>query len=146
MATFPEDFEIRVSKLIKLWIAEGFVNPSVHQRLEDIAIEYLKELIDRNLLIVRQQGTLGKIKSCIIHDLLRDLCIREAQKENFLSIMKVYEVDIPPNIENTRRLGIHRSTKLYRYNPRVLNTLRSASSTRSLVSSLSGFHHGLRRV
>ncbi|KAL0319037.1 UNVERIFIED_CONTAM: putative late blight resistance proteinR1A-4 [Sesamum angustifolium] len=133
MATFPEDFEIRVSKLIKLWIAEGFVNPSVHQRLEDIAIEYLKELIDRNLLIVRQQGTLGKIKSCIIHDLLRDLCIREAQKENFLSIMKVYEVDIPPNIENTRRLGIHRSTKLYRYNPRVLNTLRSASSTRSLV-------------
>ncbi|KAL0415441.1 UNVERIFIED_CONTAM: putative late blight resistance proteinR1A-4 [Sesamum latifolium] len=133
MATFPEDYEIRISKLIKLWIAEGFVNPVVPHNLEDIAMEYLKELIDRNLLIVHRQGILGKMKSCIIHDLLRDLCLREAHKENFLCITKVYDVDIPPNIENTRRLGIHRSTKQYRYNPRVLNTLRSASSTRSLV-------------
>ncbi|KAK4436696.1 putative late blight resistance proteinR1A-4 [Sesamum alatum] len=133
MATFPEDCEIRISRLIKLWIAEGFVNPVVPNSLEDIAMEYLKELIDRNLLIVRQQGTLGKMKSCIIHDLLRDLCLREAQKENFLCITKVYDVDFPPNIQNTRRLGIHRSTKQFRYNPRVLNTLRSASSTRSVV-------------
>ncbi|KAL0342195.1 UNVERIFIED_CONTAM: putative late blight resistance proteinR1A-3 [Sesamum calycinum] len=72
------------------------------------------------------------MKSCI-HDLLRDLCLREAHKENFLCITKVYDVGIPPNIENTRRLGIHRSTKQYRYNPQVLNTLRSALSTRSLV-------------
>ncbi|KAL0441731.1 UNVERIFIED_CONTAM: putative late blight resistance proteinR1B-17 [Sesamum radiatum] len=133
MATFPEDCEIHISRLIKLWIAEGFVNVVVPHSLEDIAMEYIKELIDRNLLIVRQQGILGKMKTCIIHDLLRDLCLREAQKENFLCITKVYDVDIPPNIENTRRLGIHRSTKQYRYNPRVLNTLRSASSARSLV-------------
>ncbi|KAK4395423.1 Disease resistance protein RPP13 [Sesamum angolense] len=133
MATFPEDCEIHISRLIKLWIAEGFVNVVVPHSLEDIAMEYIKELIDRNLLIVRQQGILGKMKSCIIHDLLRDLCLREAQKENFLCITKVYDVDIPPNIENARRLGIHRSTKQYRYNPRVLNTLRSASSARSLV-------------
>ncbi|KAL0441729.1 UNVERIFIED_CONTAM: putative late blight resistance proteinR1A-4 [Sesamum radiatum] len=133
MATFPEDREIRMSRLIKLWIGEGFINPIVPRSLEDIALEYLKELIDRNLLIVQRQGALGKMKSCTIHDLLRDLCLREAHKENFLCITKVYDVDIPPNIENTRRLGIHRSTKHYRYNPQVLNTLRSALSTRSLV-------------
>ncbi|KAK4395422.1 putative late blight resistance proteinR1B-19 [Sesamum angolense] len=133
MATFPEDLVIRMSRLIKLWIGEGFINPIVPRSLEDIALEYLKEHIDRNLLIVQRQGALGKMKSCTIHDLLRDLCLREAHKENFLCITKVYDVDIPPNIENTRRLGIHRSTKQYRYNPQVLNTLRSASSTRSLV-------------
>ncbi|KAL0354892.1 UNVERIFIED_CONTAM: putative late blight resistance proteinR1A-4 [Sesamum radiatum] len=133
MATFLKDCEIRMSRLIKLWIAEGFINPIVPRSLEDIAMEYLKELIDRNLLIVHRQGILGKMKSFIIHDLLRDLCLREAHKENFLCITKVYDVDIPPNIENTHRLGIHRSTKQYRYNPQVLNTLRSASSTRSLV-------------
>ncbi|KAL0354896.1 UNVERIFIED_CONTAM: Disease resistance protein RPP13 [Sesamum radiatum] len=133
MAIFPEDFEIRISRLIKLWIAEGFVNPVAHRSLEDIAAEYLKELIDRNLLIVRKRGTIGKMKSCIIHDLLRDLCLREALKEHFLCIAKVYDVHFPPNMENKRRLGVHRSTKQYRYNPRVLNTLRSASSSRSLV-------------
>ncbi|KAL0319033.1 UNVERIFIED_CONTAM: putative late blight resistance proteinR1A-3 [Sesamum angustifolium] len=57
---------------------------------------------------------------------------RSSERE-FLCITKVYDVDIPPNIENARRLGIHRSTKQYRYNPLVLNTLRSASSARSLV-------------
>ncbi|KAK4395419.1 putative late blight resistance proteinR1A-4 [Sesamum angolense] len=133
LAIFPEDYEIRISKLIKLWIAEGFVNPVAHRSLEDIAAEYLKELIDRNLLIVRQRGTLGKMKSCVIHDLLRDLCLREAVKEHFLCIAKVYDVNFPPNIENKRRLGVQWSTKQFRYNPQVLNTLRSASSTHSLV-------------
>ncbi|KAL0415448.1 UNVERIFIED_CONTAM: Disease resistance protein RPP13 [Sesamum latifolium] len=133
LAIFPEDFEIHISRLIELWITEGFVNPVAHRSLEDIAAEYLKELIDRNLLIVRQRGTLGKMKSCIIHDLLRDLCLREALKDHFLCIAKVYDVHFPPNMENKRRLGVHRSTKQYRYNPRVLNTLRSASSSRSLV-------------
>ncbi|KAK4436699.1 putative late blight resistance proteinR1B-19 [Sesamum alatum] len=51
MATFPEDCEIPVSRLVKLWIAEGFVNPIEPRSLEDIAMEYLKELIERNLLI-----------------------------------------------------------------------------------------------
>ncbi|KAL0415450.1 UNVERIFIED_CONTAM: putative late blight resistance proteinR1A-4 [Sesamum latifolium] len=91
MAIFPEDFEIRISKLIKLWIAEGFVNPTVTRSLEDIAMEYLGELIDRNLLIVSQRGILGNVKSCIIHNLLRDLRLREAPKREFPLYNKVCE-------------------------------------------------------
>ncbi|KAK4431309.1 Late blight resistance protein R1-A [Sesamum alatum] len=132
MATFPEDCEIRISRLISLWIAEGFVNPIAPKSLEDIAMEYLKELIDRNLLIVRQQGTLGKMKSCIIHDLLRDLCLREAQKENFLCITKLYDFDIPDNIQSLRRLVISLVPRQY-MPPQVFSTLRLASSTRSLA-------------
>nr|XP_016465403.1 PREDICTED: disease resistance protein RPP13-like [Nicotiana tabacum] len=45
---FPEDMEIGVSKLIKLWIAELFVRARSNKRLEMAAEEYLEELIDRS--------------------------------------------------------------------------------------------------
>ncbi|KAL7153208.1 hypothetical protein ABFS83_04G150900 [Erythranthe nasuta] len=78
MGIFPEDDEIRVSQLIKLWVAEGFIKSNESQSLEEIARGYLNDLIDRNL-ILKQLRSNGRIKFCRIHDLLRDLslkCIR----------------------------------------------------------------------
>nr|XP_033509371.1 putative late blight resistance protein homolog R1A-10 isoform X2 [Nicotiana tomentosiformis] len=40
---FPEDMEIGVSKLIKLWIAELFVRARSNKKLEMVAEEYLEE-------------------------------------------------------------------------------------------------------
>ncbi|XP_022865474.1 putative disease resistance RPP13-like protein 3, partial [Olea europaea var. sylvestris] len=53
MGVFPEDYVIRVSHLIRLWVAEGFLRPNTHKSLEEVAKEYLEELIDRNLIMVR---------------------------------------------------------------------------------------------
>ncbi|KAL0417276.1 UNVERIFIED_CONTAM: Disease resistance protein RPM1 [Sesamum latifolium] len=49
---FPEDYKIPVTKLIRLWIAEGFLRPSRSKSLEAVAEGYLNDLIDRNLVIV----------------------------------------------------------------------------------------------
>ncbi|KAL8481970.1 hypothetical protein ACS0TY_028206 [Phlomoides rotata] len=51
MGIFPEDCEIRISKLIKLLVAEGILRPSEDKRLEDVAEEYIMELVDRNLIL-----------------------------------------------------------------------------------------------
>ncbi|XP_075519560.1 putative late blight resistance protein homolog R1A-3 [Primulina tabacum] len=83
MGIFPEDSEIRVSKLIKLWVAEGFLKPITAKSLEEVAEDYLKDLIDRNLVMVRTRKSSTKVRSCSIHDLLRDLCSKVAHKENF---------------------------------------------------------------
>ncbi|XP_057774782.1 putative late blight resistance protein homolog R1C-3 [Salvia miltiorrhiza] len=80
MGAFKEDSEIRVSKIIKLWIAEGFVRPKGAQILEEVAEGYLKELIDRNLLSIRNHRHNGKIRSCGVHDLVRDLCLKVVSK------------------------------------------------------------------
>ncbi|KAG8379229.1 hypothetical protein BUALT_Bualt07G0066800 [Buddleja alternifolia] len=88
ISVFPEDHEIPVPKLIRLWIAEGFLEPHKSKSLEELAEEYLKDLIERNLILVRKRNFTGKIKTCNIHDLLKNLCILKAHEENFLYVVK----------------------------------------------------------
>ncbi|XP_028797486.1 putative disease resistance RPP13-like protein 3 [Neltuma alba] len=76
---FPEDYEIPVRRLIQLWVAEGFILHSDSRVREDVAEDYLDELIDRNLIQVRRRRNDGGIKTCCIHDLLRELCISESR-------------------------------------------------------------------
>ncbi|KZV56488.1 hypothetical protein F511_22296 [Dorcoceras hygrometricum] len=91
MAIYPEDSNIRVSMLVQLWVAEGIVKPIKYRSLEEVAEDNLKDLIDRNLIQVRDYGSRNNIKSCTIHDLLRELCLKEAQKEKFLCGRRVFD-------------------------------------------------------
>lgn len=81
---FPEDHEVRVSKVVKLWVAEGFLKPSECGRsFEETAEEYLEDLVKRNLVLVSKRKSDGRIKSFNIHDLMRNMCIRKAREEKF---------------------------------------------------------------
>ncbi|KAK4383497.1 Disease resistance protein RPP13 [Sesamum angolense] len=61
MGLFPEDYEIFVSHLIKLWIAEGFIKPLPVESLEQLAKDYLSDLINRSLIEVRRRKHNGEI-------------------------------------------------------------------------------------
>ena len=52
---FPEDHQIKATTLIQLWIAEGFIRQEGTKELEDIAENYLEELVQRyfNFIIVK---------------------------------------------------------------------------------------------
>ncbi|KAK4402243.1 putative late blight resistance proteinR1B-17 [Sesamum angolense] len=63
MGAFPEDYEIRSSKLVNLLVAEGFVRPMSDKSLEEAAKTHLKALVDRNLIFVSQQGVMGMRKA-----------------------------------------------------------------------------------
>ena len=78
MGVFKEDYRIRVSILEKLWVSKGFLKPRSGKCLETLAQEYFKELVDRNLVLVDELGSTRNVKFCKIHDLLRDLCLKEA--------------------------------------------------------------------
>ncbi|XP_073036463.1 putative late blight resistance protein homolog R1A-3 [Primulina eburnea] len=134
MAIFPEDFEIRVSRLVKLWVAEGILKPMSPRSLEEVAEDNLKDLIDRNLIQVHDYGSRNKIKTCTIHDLLRDLCLREAQKEKFLRATMMDGLDNHSKIiDNNRRLIIQRSSDKKLCRQQVFDARNFASCTRSLI-------------
>ncbi|XP_057800215.1 putative late blight resistance protein homolog R1A-10 [Salvia miltiorrhiza] len=85
MGMFPEDCEVRVSKLTKLWVAEGFLRRLNRSKtFEEEAEDFLEDLVKRNLVLVTKRKCDGRIKSCSLHDLMRDLCIRKAHEEKFL--------------------------------------------------------------
>ncbi|KZV56491.1 hypothetical protein F511_22299 [Dorcoceras hygrometricum] len=111
MAIFGEDSNIRVSMLVKLLVAEGIVKPIRYRSLEEIAEDNLKDLIDRNLIQVRDYGSRNNIKCCTIHDLLRELCLKEAEKEKFLCVATIHSLNRHPrSISNMRRLIIQRTS------------------------------------
>ncbi|XP_028098615.1 putative late blight resistance protein homolog R1B-8 [Camellia sinensis] len=84
LGAFTEDREISVQRLIWLWIAEGFIQKVGQKSLEEVAEDYLMDLIQRNLVIVARKRFDGRIKACRMHDLLRDLCLKKARETNFL--------------------------------------------------------------
>ncbi|CAL5354682.1 unnamed protein product [Camellia sinensis] len=83
-SAFPQDFVIYVRKLTELWIAEGFIRQIEGRSLEDVAEEYLMDLIGRNLILVSKRRSDGGIKACSIHDLLHNFCCKRAEEEYFL--------------------------------------------------------------
>lgn len=85
---FPEDQEIPVSKLTQLWMAEGFVRKTLGKNLETVAEDQLKDLIASSLVIVAKRRANGTVKSCRVHDLIHDFCLRKGNGENFLQLMR----------------------------------------------------------
>ncbi|KAL4615788.1 hypothetical protein ACB092_07G152400 [Castanea dentata] len=91
---FPEDFEIPTKELIRMWMGEGFVSEIQDNRgredtMDDVGNRYLRELVQRCMVLVGKMGSLGRIKTCRMHDLMRDFCISKAQEENFLHITNI---------------------------------------------------------
>ncbi|XP_009600340.1 putative late blight resistance protein homolog R1C-3 [Nicotiana tomentosiformis] len=81
---FLEDEEVSVKKLIRMWVAEGFVQSNEVKIAQHIAMDYLIDLIASNLVIVAQRFPLGGIKSVRLHGLVLDFCLSKAKEENFL--------------------------------------------------------------
>lgn len=87
MGVFPRNCRIPLSKLIILWVAEGFLKRCKPKNLEEVAEDNLNDLIDRNLILVCKKSCNGKIRTCNIHDLLMDVCVQNSSKENFLHVV-----------------------------------------------------------
>ncbi|KAL0356979.1 UNVERIFIED_CONTAM: putative late blight resistance proteinR1A-10 [Sesamum calycinum] len=109
MGIFPEDYEISVKKLIWLWVAEGFIRPSMIKGLEEVAEGYLEDLTARSLILVKRKSSNGRIKTCYIHDLMRELCLHECQREKILHVINSGG-QVPQNyLHNLRRISFHSS-------------------------------------
>ncbi|KAK4562860.1 hypothetical protein RGQ29_005367 [Quercus rubra] len=101
---YPKDFEIPVMQLIRLWIAEGFIQQTGSRNMEDVAEDYLEELIDQNLIQIATKRLDGGVKTCRIHDLLRHLCISVSAEEKFLEVRS--NINLSPT-SKSRRISIH---------------------------------------
>ncbi|XP_047949181.1 putative late blight resistance protein homolog R1C-3 [Salvia hispanica] len=109
MGVFEEDSEILARVIIRLWVSEGFLKPIDDKSMTKIAKQYLKELVDRNIILVYEKEIIGNVISYKIHDLLRDLSKKEALKQNLFYVLRE---ESPQRLISQQRIVIPRSTSM----------------------------------
>nr|UBY07428.1 NBS-LRR disease resistance protein [Dasypyrum villosum] len=83
LSIFPEDFEIKRRRVVERWIAEGFIIARSGVSVEDVGNSYFIDLISRNLIQPSRVNLEGIVKSCRVHDIVRDVMISISRDENF---------------------------------------------------------------
>ncbi|KAF3667519.1 hypothetical protein T459_12964 [Capsicum annuum] len=106
---FQEDHAIDTVKLMYLWLAEGFIPRTREEHMEDIAENFLHELISRSLIQVAETF-FDKILTCRMHDLLRDLAVQKAMEVNLFDI---YDPRLNSVTPFRLRHAIHAQTQRY---------------------------------
>ncbi|KAI3464106.1 hypothetical protein Pfo_020769 [Paulownia fortunei] len=114
LGVFPLNDETPLSKLIKLWSAEGFLEPYPSQPVEYSAVKCLEELVSKSLVIVLHKNSISsfssstyEIKTCSLHSVFWHLCNRQAEKNKFSYVINSYADGLAEGIKSQRRLCIH---------------------------------------
>ncbi|KAK8452074.1 hypothetical protein SEVIR_5G053300v4 [Setaria viridis] len=146
-AIFPEDYLIKRKTVIRHWMTAGFIQEKENKTMEEVAEEYLHELINRSLLQVVQRNISGRVRRCRLHDIIRVLLLTKANEECFC---KAYNGSGTFSAEGTRCLSIqsanieplHRSVVanlrgLYVFERNInIDLLKTVLTTSNLLSSL----------
>ncbi|XP_074291995.1 putative disease resistance protein At1g50180 [Silene latifolia] len=135
LGVFPEDYQIPVGILTRMWIAEGLISTQYRDMpLEDVALQRVEELSHRFMIQVVRTNYKGVIKAIRLHDLLRDLSVQKAKEQSFLQIYTPNNSDsahMSTLAIQPRRAAVHASTAL----PTHISHLRSLILlTRSSIS------------
>lgn len=109
LSIFPEDYLIERSRLIKFWIAEGFVQAQERRTLEEVAEGYFNELLNRSLTHVAEKYFDGRIRACRVHDLLREIILHKSKNQNFVVIASPEDSNSSSYPEKVRRLSVHKT-------------------------------------
>ncbi|XP_062163797.1 disease resistance RPP8-like protein 3 [Alnus glutinosa] len=76
---FPKEKKIPVRRLLRLWLAEGFVKQSPAMTPEDMVESYLDELVNRNMIQIKTHRKDGSRKTCLMPGALHDIFLSKAE-------------------------------------------------------------------
>ncbi|KAL5999470.1 hypothetical protein ACLOJK_037755 [Asimina triloba] len=77
---YEKDTEMYKDKLVKLWVAQGFVHAQGNREIEDIAAEHFDDLVAWSMF----QEVSSDGSSCKMHDLLHDLAELITKDETYV--------------------------------------------------------------
>ncbi|GMY30823.1 disease resistance protein RPM1-like [Fagus crenata] len=103
LGMYPEDYSINCVRLIRQWVAEGFVKEIKNKTLEEVGRGYLIELIHRSLVQVSEVNFDGEVRRCRLHDLFRQIVLQKMEDLSFCHVLSREESSFEGR---TRRLSI----------------------------------------
>ncbi|KAL6890332.1 hypothetical protein ACP4OV_009095 [Aristida adscensionis] len=107
LTMFPKGCLISRKRLIRRWIAEGFIIEKQGKTVEEVAEECFHELIRWNLIRPVGNSSNGKVKSCQIHDMVFEYIVFKSSDENFITVIGGHWLTPPPTYK-VRRLSVHK--------------------------------------
>ncbi|KAK4395090.1 putative late blight resistance proteinR1A-10 [Sesamum angolense] len=163
MRVFPEDREIRVSQLIKLWVAEGFLKPISGKSMEEVAEKYFKDLIDRNLILVsRNRGLQDEYSSEAIFKLVNSRYLAFRADLNLSSgfrsslhllwnlqtviVKERHVIDAPPEIWKLHQLSMSSSIVNFKCSEDVVKRIPNIKKLRIGYDDFSFSHYCLQNL
>ncbi|WVZ67595.1 hypothetical protein U9M48_016649 [Paspalum notatum var. saurae] len=149
VAAMRESTPVDAQRLVRLWVAEGFVRPRRGSTMEEVGQGYLKELISRCMVQLVDKDDFGAVQTVVVHDRLHAFAQDEAQEASFIESHDSTDVLAPATV---RRLAVLNSTtdryvQLSNALPKLRSIIcdvvegRNKSSKHCVQSSDLGFLH-----
>ncbi|XBJ14008.1 hypothetical protein VPH35_006111 [Triticum aestivum] len=87
LSNFPEDYVIDRERLVRQWIAEGFISEERGRSCQEVAESYFYELINKSLVQPVDIRYDGKVQACRVHDMMLELIISKSIEKNFITVV-----------------------------------------------------------
>ena len=134
LGIFPEGQFIKRMRLIRLWMAEGFIEGNVYKTMEEVADDYLNELANDSVLQVAERSDYERVISYKVHPLIHEFILLKSKEVNFcvLSANKIVS-----NTEKFRRFSIDEGMTKDDLGTSTLSHVRSFFAFGAAKSSIS---------
>ncbi|KAF7025504.1 LOW QUALITY PROTEIN: hypothetical protein CFC21_037676 [Triticum aestivum] len=121
-AAMPESAPVDAARLVRLWVAEGFVRPRRGSTMEEVGQGYLKELISRCMVQLVDKDEFATVTAVVVHDRLHAFAQEEAQEACFVESHDSTDVLAPATV---RRLAVQNTTDRHVHLGNALPKLRT---------------------
>ncbi|XP_062200252.1 disease resistance protein Pik-2-like [Phragmites australis] len=108
LSIFPKGWKVSRKRIIRRWIAEGFVTEKQGLSVEDVAETCFNQLIERKLIRPTEHSSSGRVKSCQVHDMVLEFIISKAAEEEYATVVGSHW-SMPTRSNKVRRLSLHSS-------------------------------------
>ncbi|XP_024970322.1 putative disease resistance RPP13-like protein 2 [Cynara cardunculus var. scolymus] len=135
LTLFPKDYDIPVRRLLRLWLAEGFVMRRSQQPFpEDLVQKYFEELVQRSMIQITKLRSDNSPRHCRLVSVLHDYLLPRAQDISLFYIHRNLEhSEDAASPFGVRRMVQHMSTT---------GALTTNTRGRAIISSASSLSCG----
>ncbi|CAM0878310.1 unnamed protein product [Alopecurus aequalis] len=106
LSVFPEDYVVKRKRLVRRWIAEGFISEERGQSQYEVAESYFYELVNKSMIQPVEIDYDGKVRACQVHDMMLELIVSKSAEDNFITVVGGGQTSLSNRHGIIRRLSI----------------------------------------